>query len=196
MTQIIFHTSPHNLIYHLVHNRNLGYIIGGIFRTKHHQIQSLNLDTIVLLEHIAIEVLLHTVVIEYGVGQTYTVLTHPLIKGLCDRLSKGVHHLTASLPVVDGKGAIALPTDQVDGACDVQVFIIDGPLLAIGLDVIILNKMQELLLFFLETDRFLLTLIGKGIVGFEGAVLKVTFCLSVDKGAHFAGLFATIIPTI
>ena len=56
--------------------------------------------------------------------------------------------------------------------------------------------MQELLLFFFETDDFLLTLIGERILRFEGAVLEVTLCLGVDKSAHFAGLFSTIIPTV
>ena len=69
------------------------------------------------LQHITVEVLLQTVVIERGIGQIDAVQTHLPVKALCDGLPLGVHHLRTAFPVVDRKLSVILLTDQVDSAC-------------------------------------------------------------------------------
>ena len=129
MAQIFALADTDNLTHNLVHLRHLCHIIRGIISTEHHQVHGSHTDAIMRLQHIAVEVLLQTVVIERGVGQVDAVQTHLPVKALCDRLSKGVHHLRAALPVVDRK--------------------LDGPLLAIGLDGIVVDELQEILFLFL-----------------------------------------------
>ena len=134
--------------------------------------------------------------IERGIGQVDAVQTHLPVETLRDRLSKGIYHFCAALPIVDRKRAVILLTDQIDGACYIQRRIIDGPFLTIGLDGIIFHELQEMLLFFLNRYLFYLTSIAEGIDGLKGATAEIVLRLGMYEGAHLTGHRADPVPKI
>ena len=91
--------------------------------------------------------------VERGIGQTDAVMAHLATKTLYDGLALGVYYLRRAFPVVDSKLAIVVLANQVDGTCNVQILIVNGPLLAIGLDIVVANKTQKMQLFLLYTHH-------------------------------------------
>ena len=76
MAQIFPLTDADYLANHLVHLRHLRHIIRRIIGTEHHEVHRPHADAIMRLQHITVEVLLQTVVIERGIGQIDAVQTH------------------------------------------------------------------------------------------------------------------------
>ena len=148
------------------------------------------------LEHVTVEVLLDAVMVEGSVGQVDAVKTHLAAEGLRDRLSLRIHHLRAALPVVDGKGAVIVLADHIDGACDVQPRVVDGPLLTVGTYLVVTDKAQEVLLLHLEAYLLRLTLIAEGTHGEEGAVAKIVLRLLVHERAHLGSPGANALPLL
>ena len=105
-----------------------------------------------------------------------------------------VDHLTATLPVVDDELTIVIAADHIDGSGDVQVHIIDGPLLTIRTDVVVPDEAHEMLTFGLHTDLFALALVTEYVTGFEASVLKIVLRLFMQEGTHLAGHAADTIP--
>ena len=196
MTQVLRLTDAYNLADDLVHLRHLHDVIRGIVGMEHHQIHRPHLNPVMLLEHIAVEVLLHAIVVERRVGQVDAVVAHLAAKSLCDGLSLCIHHFRAALPVVDGKRAIVLLTDQVDGACDVQFQIIHRPLLPIGLNPVVADKLEEIALLRFDGDGLRLPVIAERVDGLECAVVEIVLRLGVHEGTHLTGHTARLVPGI
>ena len=180
----------------VVHDGHLGYVIGGIVWTEDYKTEGVDLDAIVLLEHIAIEVLLQTVMIIRGVGQVKASDIGLASKGFDDGLAIDIDHLLAAFPVVDGKGAVGIAADHIDGTCHVHIKIVDGPLLTIGTDLIVANETEELLLLVLYVDLFRLPFIAKRTDGLEGAITEPVLSLFVYECAHLAGHTAYSLPLL
>ena len=68
MPQIPLVANGDDLCHHLLHPRHLSHIIGRIVSTEHHEVHSPDLDAIVGFQHVTVEVLLKTVMIEGGIG--------------------------------------------------------------------------------------------------------------------------------
>ena len=196
MAQIFALADADNLTHHLIHLRHLCHIIRGIIGTKHHQVHRPHMDAIMRLQHITVEVLLQTVVIERGIGQIDAVQTHLPVETLRDRLSKGIYHFCAALPIVDRKRAIIILTDQVDGACYVQCRIIDGPLLTIRLNGLVVHELQEMLFFLFHRYLLRLAIVAEGIDGLKGTITEEVLCLCMYEGAHLTGHRADPVPKV
>ena len=179
-----------------VHDGNLGHEIGGVVRTEYHETERTHPDAIVLLQHIAVEVLLQAVVIERGVWQIQASDIGLPSEGLDDGLAIGVDHLLAALPVIYGKGTVIVTANHIDGASDVHLQVEDGPLLAIGTDIVVANEAKELLSFTLHRDHLRLSMIGERTDGLEGAVLEPVLRLLVDERAYLAGHTADACPLV
>ena len=148
------------------------------------------------LEHVAVEVLLQAVVIIGGVGQGNAVDACLARKGLDDGLSLGIDHLLAALPVVDGERTVVVAADHVDGAGHVHIEVVDGPLLTIGVDVVVAHEAEELLLLVFNGNLFGLTVVAEGADGVEGAVAEPVLGLFVDEGAHLGSHAAIACPLV
>ena len=134
--------------------------------------------------------------VERGIGQTDAVMAHLATKTLYDGLALGVYYLRRAFPVVDGKLAIVVLANQVDGTCNVQILIVNGPLLAIGLDIVVANKTQKVQLFLLYAYHFGIITKLQLALGLEETALKIVLCLLVYKGTHLAGHATCTLPLI
>ena len=134
--------------------------------------------------------------VERGVGQTDAVMAHLATKTLDDGLALGVDYLRRAFPVVDGKLAIVVLANQVDGAGNVQILIVNGPLLAIGLDIVVADKTQKVQLFLLYTHHFGVLPKLQLAFGLEETALKIVLCLQMHEGAHLTGCTTCTLPLI
>ena len=134
--------------------------------------------------------------VERGIGQTDAVMAHLATKTLDDGLALGVDYLRRAFPVVDGKLAIVVLANQVDGTRNVQILIVNGPLLAIGLDIVVADKTQEMKFFLLYTHHFGLRAKLQLTFGLEETALKIVLCLQMHKGAHLAGCTTSALPLV
>ena len=105
-----------------------------------------------------------------------------------------VYHFAAALPIVDGKLTVGLLTYHIDGACDIQFRIEDGPLLTIGRNTVILHETEEMLLFPFHVNMLDGSCILKDTVGAKGSVTEKVLCLLVHKRAHLAGHLTVTVP--
>ena len=185
MSEVLLLTDVYDLRHDLLHPRHLHHVVGLIFRREHHEVHGPHADAIVALEHVTVEVLLDAVVVEGCVGQIDAVKTHLAAESLRDRLSQGIHHLRAALPVVDGKGAVVVLADHIDGARNVQPRVVNGPFLTVGTYLIVADKAQEVLLLHLDAHFLGLTLKTEGTHGEKGAIAEVVLRLLVHERAHF-----------
>lgn len=178
----------------VVHDGNGGYAVVIVVGTQHDKVHGLDADAIMLLKHVAVEVLLEAVMVVGGVGNGDTACGGAPAEGLGDGTSGGVNDLAAALPVVDSELAVIVATDEVDGASKVQVGIEDGPLLTVGTDGVIVDEMEEMLPFALDIDIFDGAVIVEGAEGVETALLKIVLGLFVYESAHLARHAADALP--
>ena len=106
----------------------------------------------------------------------------------------GIYHLTATLPVVDDEVAVSVLANQVDSAGDVQGNIVNGPLLTIGTDVIIIDKAQEVLALRLDIDFLCLAFVAEQVSGLKPSCLEIVLRLFVHEGAHLTGHTTSTVP--
>ena len=178
----------------VVHEGDGDEVVAVIFGTEYHEVQGGDTDAVVLLEHVTVEVLLDAVVIIGGVGQVQPTAVCAPAEGRDDGTALWVAHFAAALPVVDGKSAVSILTDHVNGSCDIQVFVKDGPLLPVRANLVVVDEMEELLVLALYADGLGLSAIAEVAGGLEAAVLEVVLRLFVDKGAYAAGLASYALP--